>query len=451
MDISSYAEIRIRNRYIQLYLMNIFFTWYHITCTGINPHSPKIKRSKCSSPTPQVTSTTTDLGLSSLSVGSSVLLSISQSLTQNLNITTLGSNGALGIVAGLPGRGTDVRNTIRILEDLLSLLKSLTSSLREEEENVDPHDSQENTEDDVCLPADVGEGRGNEETQRGVEGPVGGGGERNGLTADTERVQLGWVDPGHGAPGWCVGCDEEVCAGNQGLGGGSAQAHGFLGGTVDTAGNNNTVAGHQTGVGIHPDHHKGGTDEQSRTTAPAVNPDQSGDSGDHVDDVLDGGSKESSVTGVASHAEDICDVVHHDVHTSKLGPDLSEDTDESTVEHLGLEQLQVRNVGVLALELAHLANLLHLSHDEGAVGVTVTVDQSQNRLTFLPAVLAGQPTRGLREPDHADEEEDGGDHLDTPGNAEDGGAVVVGVLATNVGATERDAIERKVVSIHIWR
>ena len=105
----------------------------------------------------------------------------------------------------------------------------------------------------------------------------------------------------------------------------------------------------------------------------------------------------------------------------------------------------------MALELAHLTDLLHLSHDEGAVGIAVTVNEGQNGLALLPAVLAGQPTGGLGEPDHADEKEDGGDHLDTPGNTEDGSAVVVGVLATNVGATEGDAIESGVVSIRISR
>jgi hypothetical protein len=58
--------------------------------------------------------------------------------------------------------------------------------------------------------------------------------------------------------------------------------------------------------------------------------------------------------------------------------------------------------------------------------------------------VAGEPARGFGEDHHAEEEEDGGDHLDTPGNAEDRLAVVGWELAADVGATEGNAVGIKV-------
>ena len=34
--------------------------------------------------------------------------------------------------------------------------------------------------------------------------------------------------------------------------------------------------------------------------------------------------------GAAYHEEDVVDIVHHDVHSCQLGPDLSEETDVGT-------------------------------------------------------------------------------------------------------------------------
>lgn len=92
------------------------------------------------------------------------LLTQSQLITQRLHITTLRSNSALGIVLGLPGRRTDVRDAVGVLEDMLDLFQGLARCLGEEEEDVQEHGGQENTEDDVGLPTDGGEGDGDEET-----------------------------------------------------------------------------------------------------------------------------------------------------------------------------------------------------------------------------------------------------------------------------------------------
>lgn len=118
------------------------------------------------------------------------LIPQSQLIAKRLNITMLSRNSLLSVVLSLPGRSTDVGNTVRILEDVLDLFEGLARRLGEEEEDVQEHGGQEDTEDDVGLPADGGESDGDEETQSGVEGPVGGGGQCDGLTPDAEGVQL---------------------------------------------------------------------------------------------------------------------------------------------------------------------------------------------------------------------------------------------------------------------
>lgn len=84
-------------------------------------------------------------------------------ITQRLHITPLGRKGALGVVLGLPSRRTNVRDTIGILKNVLDLFEGLTRGLGEEEEDVEEHGRQEHTEYDVSLPADAGEGDGDEE------------------------------------------------------------------------------------------------------------------------------------------------------------------------------------------------------------------------------------------------------------------------------------------------
>lgn len=122
----------------------------------------------------------------------------------------------------------------------------------------------------------------------------------------------------------------------------------------------------------------------------------------------------------------------HNVHSSQLGPDLSEHSDHSTVEHGGLEQLEICHVLVLSLEFAQVLNLLHFCDHKRAVGVTFAMNQRQNRVAFFPTIFARQPTGRLGEEKHANKKEDGGNHLDTPRNPEAGSAVVPGVFAADV-------------------
>ena len=49
----------------------------------------------------------------------------------------------------------------------------------------------------------------------------------------------------------------------------------------------------------------------------------------------------------------------------QLGPDLGKDTDVGPVDHVWLEELEVCHVCVVALEFAHVLDVLQFSHDEG--------------------------------------------------------------------------------------
>lgn len=85
----------------------------------------------------------------------------------------------------------------------------------------------------------------------------------------------------------------------------------------------------------------------------------------------------------------------HDVHASQLTPDLHEETNDGSVDHVRPEQLQVADVGVLALKLDHFTDLGHFTVYEGRIRVAMAVDKIQHLLGLLPAVLAGKPTRRL--------------------------------------------------------
>jgi hypothetical protein len=58
----------------------------------------------------------------------------------------------------------------------------------------------------------------------------------------------------------------------------------------------------------------------------------------------------------------------------QLGPDLGENTNVGTVDHIRLKELEVGYVGVGALELDDLSDLFHLLVDEGRVSITLGVN-----------------------------------------------------------------------------
>lgn len=79
-------------------------------------------------------------------------------------ITVLGTGNLAGGDLGLPGRSSQVLDAIGILKHGLGLFQRLSSSLREEEEDVEEGDGVEDTKDEVGLPLDVGKSHRGEET-----------------------------------------------------------------------------------------------------------------------------------------------------------------------------------------------------------------------------------------------------------------------------------------------
>jgi hypothetical protein len=191
----------------------------------------------------------------------------------------------------------------------LHILQCLASGLWEQEPDVDRHCSVEDAEDDVDFPLDVDESGGYKVGEGEVEDPICGCGERDCLAADTEREEFGRVDPRDRAPGGGVGRDEEVGAGDDGAPGGAADLPGFFRDATNATGwGCLAVAGHEACVGVHPDGHEGGADEERPASTPSVDEDEGKDGHEDVDDVLDGGGDEVGGAGQTCHAEDVGDV-----------------------------------------------------------------------------------------------------------------------------------------------
>ena len=158
---------------------------------------------------------------------------------------------------------------------------------------------------------------------------------------------------------------------------------GSFGGVADALGAGlAAVRLERSAVCEHPGHHSQGAEEEG------------GDGEDDVDYVLDARGDEEVVAGEAGYGEDVGDVVHHDVvgwmnvdslsievGTSiyrrtyipicptdvlacQLKPDLREDTNVGPVDHVRLEELEERSVGVVAFEFAHSFSILKFLNDK---------------------------------------------------------------------------------------
>ena len=64
----------------------------------------------------------------------------------------------------------------------------------------------------------------------------------------------------------------------------------------------------------------------------------------------------------------------HYVHACQLGPYLGEDTDVGSINHVWFEEFEESRIGIVALEFAHVFDVLQLPVYEGAVGVSFAVD-----------------------------------------------------------------------------
>ena len=104
------------------------------------------------------------------------------------------------------------------------------------------------------------------------------------------------------------------------------------------------------------------------------------------------------------------------------------------------EEIEVGDVGVGTLELANVLDLLKLGNNEGVVGIALAVDESQDGVAVLPAVLASQPTRRFGEESHHATKEDGGDHLEGPRDTPRGSLVAEGIVLTDERASVRHVV-----------
>lgn len=291
-----------------------------------------------------------------------------------IKLTTLHSR-RVPINTGLPSGCTKIFDRARrsVIENVVDLLKRFLAGLGEQEEDMDEHGSAEDAKDDVDFPADVSERGRHEISERKIERPVCGCGQRNSLSSDTEGIQFWWVDPGDWTPSGSIGGDEEVGASDDSLGW-SAGDGDRLGGVAELSWFwHFSVGGEKASVDEKPGHHQEGADEEGWTTTPSVDKQESWDGHEDVDDVLDGGWKQDAVAQ-ASHCENIRYVVHHNVHSSKLRPYLCKNTDMCTIDHLRVEEFEVSDIGVRSLEFNDFSDFGHLFVDEWRVGVTVGVN-----------------------------------------------------------------------------
>jgi len=127
---------------------------------------------------------------------------------------------------------------------------------------------------------------------------------------------------------------------------------------------------------------------------------------------LDRRRKKEVVARKTGHGKDVGDIVHHDlitlvlnsffveisrswlayIHSGKLTPNLDENTDMGTVDHPRLQKLEISNIGVLALKLDGFLDLLEFLCNPGVVSIAFAVDEDEDGLGLLPALLASEPT-----------------------------------------------------------
>lgn len=96
-------------------------------------------------------------------------------------------------------------------------------------------------------------------------------------------------------------------------------------------------------------------------------------------------------------------ILTHNVHASQLRPDLGEKTKNSAVQHLRLEEIDISDIGVTALKLAHVLDVLQFVGNERMVWITLAVDKSQNIPALFPPIFAGKPSWRFREEHHHEE------------------------------------------------
>lgn len=75
--------------------------------------------------------------------------------------------------------------------------------------------------------------------------------------------------------------------------------------------------------------------------------------------------------------------IHHHVHSCQLRPDLGEDTDVESVDHVRLDEFKVRNVLGLGLERYEFTDFLKFFQDERCIAVTLGMDEGCDKSSQL--------------------------------------------------------------------
>ena len=84
------------------------------------------------------------------------------------------------------------------------------------------------------------------------------------------------------------------------------------------------------------------------------------------------------------------------------------------VEVLRVEQLPVSNIGEFSLQSTRFLDIVELVLNKRRVRIAFAVNECQDPVALFPFVLACEPAGRLWHEDHEEEEEDAGNHLDSP-------------------------------------
>jgi len=335
-------------------------------------------------------------------------------------------------IAELPGA-----EGVSTFEDLFDLLERTSSGFWEHEQNVDECNSTEASEQEVGLESDGLQGDWGEESEGGVERPVTHGRDGDGLGADSHGEDLGGVSPGDGTNERREGADAEIGADDDGICSALVANNNpneltvRVGGVIELP---LSESGLNTTDEAEEDTHASKAGQQHGTTTPFVDPENGGNGEAHVEDVLNRGSDQTGTsTNETGATENVENVVHHDVHSGHLGPDLKEETQEDTTEDTGLEEIQPRFGTLGTLESNGLHNFVVFELNELILSIALAVKIGQDLESFVIAVVINQPTRRFREPHHSEGKDDSGDDLKTPGETERG-------LSVDVRATELNEV-----------
>lgn len=184
-----------------------------------------------------------------------------------------------------------------------------------------------------------------------------------------------------------------------------------------------SVTTHQTGDSEVQDAAQNGAAQEQDTASDAVDIRQHNTSRHQEDDILDGRRVQRDVASQASHGEDVHDVVHGDVASQQLLPHLNGGATHGALPHLTTEEAEEADVLALGGDGGCLPNVVVFGLDDWVGGIALSVQQRKRVEALLPALLAGEPTWGFGEEEQRAEEDEAGNALDTPRDAEAGRAV----------------------------